>query len=212
MATLDDLKKAVTEGEQETVVELTQRALDEGTVAVTITDTALIPGLNRAGDLFEQGDFFVPEMLIAAQAMEAGMNLLRPLLAAGDYEPVGKVVMGTVEGDLHDIGKKLVSMMLEGRGFEVIDLGVDVPAQRFVEAVEESGATLVGLSTLLTTTMPSMEGTVRLLRENDPDRQIKVMIGGAPVTSAYADEIGADGSAANATRAAKLACELIEKG
>jgi 5-methyltetrahydrofolate--homocysteine methyltransferase len=178
---------------------------------VTITDNALIPGLNRAGDLFEQGEFFVPEMLIAAQAMEAGMNLLRPLLAAGDYEPLGKVVMGTVEGDLHDIGKKLVSMMLEGRGFEVIDLGVDVPAQRFVDAVEETGAKLVGLSTLLTTTMPSMEATVRLLRENDPSRQIRVMIGGAPVTPAYAEEIGADGSAPNATRAAKLACEMIEQ-
>ena len=211
MATLDDLEKAVTDGELETVEELTQRALDEGTEAVSITDTALIQGLNRAGDLFEQCDFFVPEMLIAAQAMEGGMNLLRPLLAAGDYEPLGKVVMGTVEGDLHDIGKKLVSMMLEGRGFEVVDVGVDVPAQRFVDAVEESGATLVGLSTLLTTTMPSMQETVRLLRENDPNQRIRVMIGGAPITPAYAEEIGADGAAANATQAANLACSLIEK-
>jgi 5-methyltetrahydrofolate--homocysteine methyltransferase len=206
---LRTLKQALVEGDDRAVVELTRRALDEGRSAETVLNDALISGMEKVGELFEQGEYFVPELLLAARAMQGAMEVLRPLLAASDYQPMGKVVMGTVQGDLHDIGKKLVAMMLEGNGFEVIDLGADVPPERFVEVVEESGAQLVGLSALLTTTLPSMEATVSALRETELPTQVKVMIGGAPVSSAFARDIGADGYAPDASSAVALARRLV---
>jgi len=207
---LTTLKQAVIEGDDKQVADLARRALDEGLSAETILNDALIVGMGEVGELFEQGEYFVPELLLSARAMQAAMEVLRPLLSASSYEPLGKVVMGTVQGDLHDIGKKLVAMMLEGSGFEVIDLGTDVPPARFVETVEESGAQVVGLSALLTTTLPAMEATVSALREAGPVR-VKVMIGGAPVTSAFAQSIGADGYAPDASSAVALARRLVGK-
>ena len=204
------IKQAVIEGEDKQVVDLTRRALDEGHSAESVLNDALIVGMGEVGELFEQGEYFVPELLLSARAMQAAMGVLRPLLSASSYQPLGKVVMGTVQGDLHDIGKKLVAMMLEGSGFEVIDLGTDVAPDRFVETVEESGAQIVGLSALLTTTLPAMEATVSALREAGPVR-VKVMIGGAPVTSAYAQSIGADGYAPDASSAVALARRLVGK-
>ena len=207
---LTTIKQAVIEGDDKQVATLTRRALDEGVSAETILNDALIVGMGEVGELFEQGEYFVPELLLSARAMQAAMEVLRPLLSASSYEPLGKVVMGTVQGDLHDIGKKLVAMMLEGSGFEVIDLGTDVAPERFVETVEESGAQVVGLSALLTTTLPAMEATVSALREAGPVK-VKVMIGGAPVTSAFASSIGADGYAADASSAVALARRLVGK-
>ena len=207
---LTTIKQAVIEGDDKQLVNLTRRALDEGVSAETILNDALIVGMGEVGELFEQGEYFVPELLLSARAMQAAMEVLRPLLSASSYEPLGKVVMGTVQGDLHDIGKKLVAMMLEGSGFEVIDLGTDVAPERFVETVEESGAQVVGLSALLTTTLPAMEATVSALREAGPVK-VKVMIGGAPVTSAFASSIGADGYAADASSAVALARRLVGK-
>jgi 5-methyltetrahydrofolate--homocysteine methyltransferase len=207
---LTTIKQAVIEGDDKQVTTLTRRALDEGVSAETILNDALIVGMGEVGELFEQGEYFVPELLLSARAMQGAMEVLRPLLSASSYEPLGKVVMGTVQGDLHDIGKKLVAMMLEGSGFEVIDLGTDVAPERFVETVEESGAQVVGLSALLTTTLPAMEATVSALREAGPVK-VKVMIGGAPVTSAFASSIGADGYAADASSAVALARRLVGK-
>jgi 5-methyltetrahydrofolate--homocysteine methyltransferase len=204
------IKQAVIEGDDKQVANLTRRALDEGHSAESLLNDALIVGMGEVGALFEQGEYFVPELLLSARAMQAAMEVLRPLLSASSYEPLGKVVMGTVQGDLHDIGKKLVAMMLEGSGFEVIDLGTDVTPARFVEIVEESGAQIVGLSALLTTTLPAMEATVSALREAGPVK-VKVMIGGAPVTSAFASSIGADGYAADASSAVALARRLVGK-
>jgi 5-methyltetrahydrofolate--homocysteine methyltransferase len=207
---LTTIKQAVIEGDDKQAADLTRRALDEGASAETVLNGALIVGMGEVGELFEQGEYFVPELLLSARAMQAAMEVLRPLLSASSYEPLGKVVMGTVQGDLHDIGKKLVAMMLEGSGFEVIDLGTDVAPERFVETVEESGAQVVGLSALLTTTLPAMEATVSALREAGPVR-VKVMIGGAPVTSAFASSIGADGYAPDASSAVALARRLVGK-
>jgi len=207
---LTTIKQAVIEGDDKQVTTLTRRALDEGVSAETILNDALIVGMGEVGELFEQGEYFVPELLLSARAMQGAMEVLRPLLSASSYEPLGKVVMGTVQGDLHDIGKKLVAMMLEGSGFEVIDLGTDVAPERFVETVEESGAQVVGLSALLTTTLPAMEATVSALREAGPVK-VKVMIGGAPVTSAFASSIGADGYAPDASSAVALARRLVGK-
>ena len=206
---LDILKQALIKGDQQTVAELTQRALEEGHSAETVLNDALISGMDKVGELFGQGEYFVPELLLAARAMQSAMEVLRPILVASDYQPAGKVIMGTVQGDLHDIGKKLVGMMLEGSGFEVIDLGADVPPERFVEAVEENGAQLVGLSALLTTTLPSMGATVGALRDAELPAQVKVMIGGAPVTLTFAREIGADGYAPDASSAVVLARRLM---
>jgi len=207
---LTTIKQAVIEGDDKQLTTLTRRALDEGVSAETILNDALIVGMGEVGELFEQGEYFVPELLLSARAMQGAMEVLRPLLSASSYEPLGKVVMGTVQGDLHDIGKKLVAMMLEGSGFEVIDLGTDVAPERFVETVEESGAQVVGLSALLTTTLPAMEATVSALREAGPVK-VKVMIGGAPVTSAFASSIGADGYAPDASSAVALARRLVGK-
>ena len=206
---LESLKQKVIDGDAKGVTALTQQALDEGIAAQSILNDVLIPGMGVVGELFEKNEYFVPELLLAARAMYSALDLLRPRLQAGDYKPAGKAIVGTVQGDLHDIGKKLVMIMLEGNGYEVVDLGTDVPAERFAEAVKEGGGQLVGLSALLTTTLPAMEKAVRAIREADPTGKVKVIIGGAPVTQAFADSIGADGYGRDATAAVTLARKLI---
>jgi 5-methyltetrahydrofolate--homocysteine methyltransferase len=201
--------RAVLEGDANGATDRVQAALADGVPAETILKEALIPGMEEAGDLFARGEYFVPELLFSARAMSSAVEAMRPQLVKGGYEPAGKVVMGTVQGDLHDIGKKLVSMMLEGCGFEVVDLGTDVPPERFVEVTKESGAKLVGLSTLLTTMLPAMETTIRALREADFADPVHVIVGGAPVTESYAQQIGADGYAPDASSATTLARRLL---
>ncbi len=204
---LADITRSLIDGDAPGTAALTQQALDAGLPAHTILNDALITGMTQVGELFEKNEYFVPELLLAARAMYAALDLLRPKLTEGDYEPAGKAVIGTVQGDLHDIGKKLVGIMLEGNGFAVVDLGADVSPERFMEAVRESGARIVGLSALLTTTLPSMEKTVQVLKELDPS--LKVMVGGAPVTQAFADSIGADGYGRDASAAVTLARRLL---
>lgn len=206
---LETIRQRVIEGDAKGTAALAQQALDEGMPAQSILNDALIPGMGVVGELFEKNEYFVPELLLAARAMYAALDLLRPHLQAGDFEAAGKAVVGTVQGDLHDIGKKLVVIMLEGNGFEVVDLGTDVPPERFVEAVKEGGSQLVGLSALLTSALPAMEQTVRAIREYDPSMKVKVIVGGAPVTQAFADSIGADGFGRDASAAVTLARRLL---
>lgn len=182
--------------------------LDAGVAAETVLNRGLIPAMSQVGKLFEEGEYFVPEMLIAARAMQTGLALLKPYLAEADIQPAGKVAIGTVKGDLHDIGKNLVSMMLEGAGFAIQDLGTDVPAEKFVQAAAE-GAQIIALSALLTTTMPNMKTTIEALNSAGLHGKVKVMIGGAPVTEAYAKQIGADGFAPDASRAVSVARALV---
>lgn len=206
---LQDLRRRLVVGDAGGVKDLVGQALNEGVAAQKILAEALIPGMSEVGDLFERNEYYVPELLLAARAMYTALDILRPKLAASDFEPAGRVVMGTVQGDLHDIGKKLVVIMLEGNGYEVTDLGADVAPERFVEAVQKTGARLVGLSSLLTTTMPAMQKTVRAIRELDPSGSVKVIIGGAPVTQEFTDSIGADGFGRDANAAVTLAKRLI---
>jgi 5-methyltetrahydrofolate--homocysteine methyltransferase len=186
-----------------------QAALDADVAPGEILNQGCIAAMGEVGRLFEEGEMFVPEMLIAARAMQAGMNILKPHLAEGEITSAGKVVIGTVAGDLHDIGKNLVGMMMEGAGFEIVDLGTDVSADAFVGAVKEHNPDLIGMSALLTTTMPSMTATVEALTEAGLRDQVKVLIGGAPVTQTFADEIGADGFAPDASSATRKAKELL---
>jgi 5-methyltetrahydrofolate--homocysteine methyltransferase len=206
---LGNLKQRLIDGDARGVTELVGQALQTGHSAESILNQALIPGMGVVGERFEQGEYFVPELLLAARAMYAALDVLRPHLVAGGVAPAGRVVMGTVQGDLHDIGKKLVVIMLEGNGFQVTDLGADVSPERFVAAAKETGAQLVGLSALLSTTLPAMDKTVRAIREFDPLGKVKVIIGGAPVTQAFADSIGADGFGRDATAAVTLARQLL---
>ena len=206
---LSVIKRRLVEGDAEGTTNGTREALAEKVPAETILKEALIPGMEEVGDRFARGEYYVPELLFAARAMSAAVDAMRPQLVKGGYEPVGKVVMGTVQGDLHDIGKKLVSMMLEGCGFEVVDLGSDVAPERFVEMAKESGAQLVGLSTLLTTTLPAMQATVDAIRKAGLEGEVRVLVGGAPVTESYARQIGADGYAPDASSAAALARRLM---
>ena len=199
----------VLEGEANVVKEKVQAALDAGIKAPVILNEGLIAAMREVGRLFEEGEYFVPEMLIAARAMQDGLALLKPYLKELDVKSVGKVLVGTVKGDLHDIGKNLVAMMLEGAGFEIVDLGIDVPPERFVDAVREQGAQIVALSALLTTTMPAMKATIEALTAAGLRGQVKVLIGGAPVTENYAAQIGADGYAPDASRAVATAKSLI---
>ena len=203
------LNESVIAGNRNVAAELTQKLLDEGKAAKEILDNGLLPAMAVVGDKFEKGEFFIPEMLMAARAMNAGLDLLKPLLETSDVEPVARVVMGTVKGDIHDIGKNLVGMMLRGAGFEVIDAGVDVPPEKFIEMAKANNADIVGLSALLTTTMPSMKDIIEAFRESGIRDQVKIMIGGAPVTEDYAESIGADGYSANAASAVHLAKKLI---
>jgi 5-methyltetrahydrofolate--homocysteine methyltransferase len=196
------------DGEDEVVAGLVQQALDEGMAPNEVLQNGLIAGMDEVGRDFKAGDLFVPEVLIAARAMHAGMGVLRPLLAESDAKSAGTYVIGTVKGDLHDIGKNLVKMMLEGAGFETVDLGTDVEPAAFVEAVRAHRPSLVGMSALLTTTMVQMKATIEALEEAGVRDQVKIMVGGAPVTEAYAQEIGADAYAADAASAVDAAREL----
>lgn len=209
MVDLQGIAEAVIRGDRDTVGKLTQAAVDEGTSAEAIINEGLIAGMAVVGDKFKKNEFYVPEVLIAARAMHSGMDIIKPLLAESGVKPRGTVAIGTVKGDLHDIGKNLVAMMLEGGGYEVLDLEVDVAPEKFVEAVKNQGAQVIALSALLTTTMPSMKDTIEALKEAGVRDQVKVMIGGAPVTQNYADEIGADGYAPDAASAVDKALELL---
>jgi 5-methyltetrahydrofolate--homocysteine methyltransferase len=208
MADMSALAENLINGKADPVRELTQKALDEGVPPGEILNGGLIKGMSVVGEKFKNNEFYVPEVLIAARAMHAGMDILKPVLASSGVEPVGKVILGTVKGDLHDIGKNLVAMMLEGAGFEVNDLGIDVAPENFVEAVKEGGD-VVAMSALLTTTMTAMKTTLEALEEAGVRDKVKTMIGGAPVTQNYADEIGADGYARDAASAADKAKELM---
>ena len=206
MADLQALADALIAGDRNKVSELTKQAIEEGMPAEEILTDGLIAGMTVVGKRFKANEVYVPEVLIAARAMKAGMAIMEPALKASGVEPKGTVVLGTVKGDLHDIGKNLVGMMMQGAGFEVIDIGTDAPAEKFVEAINSSGAKLVALSALLTTTMPQMADVVQAIKAAGIDA--KTMIGGAPVTQSYADEIGANGYAPDAASAADLANEL----
>lgn len=201
--------EAILNGDMPTCESATREALAAGVAAGDILNEAMIPAMAEVGRLFEINEYYVPELLIAARAMKAWLTILKPELVATGVEPKGKVVVGTVKGDLHDIGKNLVAIMVEGAGYEVIDLGVDVAPEQYVRTAIERGAQVIGLSALLTTTMPSMKATVEALQESGMHGPIKIMIGGAPVTQQYADEIGADGYARDAAGAARLVAELI---
>jgi 5-methyltetrahydrofolate--homocysteine methyltransferase len=207
MADLKALSDAIIKGDANTAIQITKDAIAEGTPAEKILNEGMIAGMNIIGVRFKNNEVYIPEVLIAARAMKMAMVILEPELVKAGVQPVGKCVIGTVKGDLHDIGKNLVAMMMKGAGFDVIDLGVDVPESKFIEKIKVSGAHLIGMSTLLTTTMPSMEKTIKAIRE--AGLKAKVMIGGAPVTQSYADKIGADGYAADAATAVDVAKRLI---
>lgn len=209
MPDLTALHQAVIDGDWKTAAAVTHAAIAEGVPPLTIVTDHLVPAMDEVGKLFECEEYFVPEMLLSARAMKASMAIVRPLLAAAGTEPVGRVVIGTVKGDLHDIGKNLVASMLEGGGFVVIDLGADVSPERFIQAVETNNANLVALSALLTVTMPSMKTTVDAIQAAGLRERVRVMVGGAPVTQQYADAIGADGYAESASAAVALARKLV---
>jgi 5-methyltetrahydrofolate--homocysteine methyltransferase len=206
---LNSLYDAIVAGDASRAPGLVQQALYSGLPAPQILIEAMISAMNHVGKMFEEGEFFIPEMLIAARAMQAGLAVLKPHLMQADVKATGRVVAGTVKGDLHDIGKNLVCMLLEGAGFEIIDLGTDVVPEKFVEVVKEGKADIVALSALLTTTMPNMKVTIEALKSTGVREKAKVIIGGAPVTQAYADQIGADGYAPDASRAVALAKSLM---
>jgi 5-methyltetrahydrofolate--homocysteine methyltransferase len=207
MTDLKVLADAVIKGDQNTTVELTKAALDNGLSPESILNKGLIAAMDIVGDRFSKNEIYIPEMLIAARAMKSAMEILEPQLVKTGVEPIGKFLIGTVQGDLHDIGKNLVAMMLKGTGFEVIDLGIDVAAEKFVEQAKATHVHLVGISALLTTTMPAMEKTVKALK--NAGIAAKIMVGGAPITQDYADKIGADGYAPDAALAARTAKKLV---
>jgi 5-methyltetrahydrofolate--homocysteine methyltransferase len=200
----------VLEGHHKQVVLDVQAALDAGVNPVTLLNEGMIAAMAEVGRLFEIGEYYVPEMLISARAMQSGLAVLKPLLKEADVKPAGRVIIGTVKGDLHDIGKNLVAMMLEGAGFEIKDMGTDVSPEKFVEEVKGGGVDVVALSALLTTTMPNMKATIDALKAAGLRDKVKVMIGGAPVTDSYAQQIGADGYSPDASRAVNLAKSLVK--
>lgn len=208
MADLSKLHDAVLNGDQKTAVAVTQEALAEGASPMELITKYMVPAMDEVGRRFECEDYFVPELLLSARAMKGSLELLRPLLAASGTEPAGRVVIGTVKGDLHDIGKNLVASMLEGAGFEVTDLGADVAPEKFIAAVQEKRANLVALSALLTVTMPAMKTTIEAFKAAGVRDKVKIMVGGAPVTEQFASEIGADGYSDNASAAVGLARRL----
>jgi corrinoid protein of di/trimethylamine methyltransferase len=208
MSEASTLRDAILNGDAKAAVALTRQALDAGVDPLDLVNLQMVPAMDEAGRRFECEEYFVPELLLAARAMKGSLELIRPLLAARGDEPVGRVVIGTVKGDLHDIGKNLVSSLLEGGGFEVIDLGSDVTAERFVSAVQEKNADIVCLSALLTVTMPSMKQVIEALRNAGLRDRVKVIIGGAPVTQRFADQIGADAYGENASVAVQLARKI----
>lgn len=210
MSLLDDINRSVIEGSDDKVEELTRQAVDQGIKVKTILNEGLIAAMDVVGQRFECGELFIPEMLAAAEAMQRGINVLRPLFGKSGIEPQAVAIIGTVQGDSHDLGKTLVSMMMEGAGFKMVDLGVDVTSEQFVKSAKEEKAQLVCMSALLTTTMPSMKATLEALEEAELRGKVKALIGGAPVTQEYADEIGADGYAPDAISAVKKASELVQ--
>lgn len=205
MSDLQEIIEILITGDGDKLKELVEKALAAGTPANQILQKGLIVGMDIVGEKMETGEMFIPEVLMAAQAMSISVEILKPLLAEGESTSAGKVVLGTVKGDLHDIGKNLVVMMMESAGFEVIDLGVDVDPDKFVEAIKENKPTIVGLSALLTTTMPMMRQSVQSIEESGLRDSLKIIVGGAPVNQSFADEIGADGYAPDAGSASKMA-------
>jgi corrinoid protein of di/trimethylamine methyltransferase len=203
------LATAVLEGDSDAVPGLVQKGLDEGKTAKELLDNGLVVGMDEVGVRFKRGDMFVPEVLMSAEAMKAGMGPLRPLLAEAEEEMLGTIVLGTVEGDLHDIGKNLVGMMCEGAGFEVVNLGFDKPPEAFIDAIKEHQPHIVGMSALLTTTMRAMGHTIKAIEEAGLRDQVKIMVGGAPVDQDFADRIGADGYGSNAPSASDLAKKFV---
>lgn len=212
---MDEILKAVLngviEGDNKGVQENVKAALEAGVPAVTLLQSSLIPAMAEVGRLFEEGEYFVPEMLISARAMKSGMALLKPLLTSAEVNMAGTVIIGTVKGDLHDIGKNLVGLMLEGAGFQVIDLGSDVSPEKYMDAVKEHNPQMIAMSALLTTTMVNMRSTISALQEAGMRDRVKVIVGGAPVTRSFAEQIGADGYAEDASRAVAVAKALLEK-
>jgi corrinoid protein of di/trimethylamine methyltransferase len=209
MRDLQPLHDAVIAGDAKATRAITEQALQEGTDPVKLVNDFMVPAMDEVGRRFECNEYFVPELLLSARAMKAALEIVRPLLAARGTEPVGRVVIGTVKGDLHDIGKNLVAAMLEGGGFEVIDLGVNVSPERFIAIAQERNAHIIAMSALLTTTMPSMKTTIEALKQAGVREKVKVLIGGAPITQKYAEEIGADGFSDNAVGAVALAKKTL---
>ncbi len=209
MAKYQDLADAIIAGDNVKSKEITQKLVDQGVSAIEILNEGLVPGMDVVGAKFKANEMYIPEVLIAARAMHAAMDIIKPLLSASGADMKGTVVIGTVQGDLHDIGKNLVAMMLEGGGFTVVDVGVDVPSEKFVEEAKKNNAQIVGLSALLTTTMPVMKDVITALRSDSQTKDVKVMVGGAPLTQEYADSIGANGYAPDASSAVDLAKSLI---
>lgn len=208
--TLKNIYEAIIAGDMEGTRTGVQIAVDAGISSGEILNTAMIPAMSEVGCLFEKEEYFVPEMLTAARAMKAGLEIVRPLLVKSGHKPLGKVALGTVKGDLHDVGKNLVAIMLEGAGFEIVDLGIDVAPEKFIEAIR-SGANMIGLSALLTTTMPNMETTIRAIEAAGLRGNARIMVGGAPLSAEYARRIGADGFAPDASQAANVALSLLSK-
>jgi 5-methyltetrahydrofolate--homocysteine methyltransferase len=208
-AVLQEIYDSIINGEQNVAVAKVKEALGKGTDPSVILNQGMVGAMSEVGRLFEEGEYFVPEMLVAARAMQKGLAELKPYLVQADIQSSGKVVAGTVKGDLHDIGKNLVCMMLEGAAFEIVDLGSDVSPEKFVEAVRSTGAQIVVMSALLTTTMPNMKTTIEALKAAGLRSNVKVMVGGAPLTQQYANDIGADGYAPDASRAVAAAKSLL---
>ncbi len=211
MSDLSKLYDAILSGDNKTAVAITKQALDAGADPLDIVNNHMVPAMDEAGRRFECEEYFVPELLLAARAMKGALELIRPLLAERGAEPVGRVVIGTVKGDLHDIGKNLVASMLEGGGFEVIDLGADVAPDKFVQVIKDRNADIVCLSALLTVTMPSMKTTIEALKTAGVRDRVKVLVGGAPVTEQWAHDIGADGYGPSAAAAVPLARRMMGK-
>ena len=208
-AIYERLSTAILEGNEEKLPKLVQKGLDQGLAPKDILDNGLIVGMNEVGARFKRGDMFVPEVLMSAKSMQAGLSVLRPHLTASGAQLIGTIVIGTVKGDLHDIGKNLVGMMCEGAGFEVIDLGFNVPPEKFIQAIKEHQPNVVGMSALLTTTMRAMGHTIKAIEEAGLRDEVKIMVGGAPVDAEFAERIGADGYGSNAPSATDLAKRLV---
>jgi 5-methyltetrahydrofolate--homocysteine methyltransferase len=210
MPDLKQLYDSVVSGDAKATQAITQQALADGVDPLKLVNEYMVPAMDEVGRRFEANEYFVPELLISARAMKAALELIRPLLTARGDQPLGRVAIGTVKGDLHDIGKNLVGSLLEGGGFEVIDLGVNVTPEKFIATVNEKKANIVAMSALLTTTMPAMKTTIDALKQAGVREKVKVLIGGAPITQKYADEIGADGYSENAVGAVALAKKAVK--
>ena len=210
MIDMVELSAGIVAGDAEKVCELTQQALDSGVEPGALISQGMIPAMDEVGRRFQANEFFVPELILAARAMKMAMEILKPLLTEGEIQARGTMVLGTVWGDMHDVGKNLVGMMMEGAGFRVVDLGLSVTPEVFIEAIKEEKARLLGISCLVTTTMLNMRRTIEALEEAGIRDQVKIMVGGAPVTQKFSDEIGADGYAPDAASAVELARELVK--